>query len=84
MVAAHLEHTKRLGVELPERFALAQNCRPKLTDITGGVTRPVEVPADPVRVLKETMESETPRKLKARRRDLPGSPMTYGPGVSME
>ena len=57
VVAAHLAHTEQLGVVLPPRFALAQKCRHKLVDITGGVTRPVEVSADPVRVLKETMES---------------------------
>ena len=57
VVAAHLAHTEQLGVVLPPSFALAQRCRPKLIDITGGKTSVVKVAADPERVLRETMDA---------------------------
>ena len=44
-------------MSLPPSFALAQQSRPKLIDITGGETRTVEVAADPARVLRETMDA---------------------------
>ena len=55
MAIAALVESATVKDQLPQRFALAQKARPKVIDISGGVTQSVNHLVDPMEALERTV-----------------------------